>query len=147
MKTMKNKRASENMYNQFREYFSFPCVDLVIFKRKRVLLTKREINPYKGFWHLPGTIIRRNEKIEHAVKRAAKSELNVNVKIKNYVGCFESINKFRHDISLGFIVSIQNDSKIKTDFQSTDIEFYEKLPKKIPLHHKQIIVKARKYFK
>ena len=142
-----NKRASENMYNQFRDYFSFPCVDLIIFKRKRVLLTKRKINPYKGFWHLPGTIIRRNEKIDNAVKRAAKSELNVNVKITNYVGCFESINKFRHDISLGFIVVIQDDYKIKIDFQSTDIEFYEKVPKKTPLHHKQIIMKARKYFK
>ena len=144
---MKKNRVSENTYNQFRNYFTFPCVDLVIFKRKKVLLTKRNINPYKGFWHLPGTIIRKNEKINDAIKRAAKSELDVKIKIKTFVGCFESINKFRHDISLGFIVVIQDDHKLKLDFQSDDIRFYANIPQKIPLHHKQIIIKARKYLK
>ena len=54
------KRASEVDYKKFRKFFTFSCVDLLIFgDDNRILLTKRSINPFKGYWHLPGTIIRR----------------------------------------------------------------------------------------
>ena len=56
------KRATNKDYDKFREYFSFSCVDLLIFDEKSILLTKRTIKPFKGYWHLPGTIIRRDEK-------------------------------------------------------------------------------------
>ena len=141
------RRVSDDIYNRFTRHFVFPCVDLVIFKNQKVLLTKRSLNPYKGFWHLPGTIIRRNEKVFDAVKRAGKSELGINVKIKKFVGYFESVDKFRHDVSLGFIVTTSNNNKIKTDFQSTEIKLHERIPHKTPLHHKQIIIQARKFLK
>ena len=36
---------------------------------------------------------------------------------------------------------------IKTDFQSTEIKLHERIPHKTPLHHKQIIIQARKFLK
>ena len=88
------KRASDKDYDKFREYFSFSCVDLLIFDKKSILLTKRTIKPFKGYWHLPGTMIRRNEKREDAVKRAAKEELGREIIMKKELGVYESIVPF-----------------------------------------------------
>ena len=129
------KRASEADYAKFRKYFTFSCVDLLIFRDdSSVLLTKRTINPFKGYWHLPGTIIRRDETRKNAVKRAAKEEL----------GTYESIVSFRHDISNAFLVKFKNRKNIEIDFQSNEYRYFKKLPSKIPTHHKKMIIDARK---
>ncbi len=30
------------------------CIDLIIVKEKKILLTKRSIEPFINFWHFPG---------------------------------------------------------------------------------------------
>ena len=140
------KRVSNKDFEKFSKYFSFSIVDLLIFDEKSILLTKRKIKPFKGYWHLPGTIIRRNEKREDAVKRAAKEELGKEITIKKELGVYESIVPFRHDISNGFIVKFKSKGIIKTDFQGEDFKFFEKLPSKVPKHHKKMILDARRIF-
>ena len=134
----KIKRSTEKDYNEFRKNFVFSCIDVIIIKNHSVLLTKRTQNPHKGSWHLPGNIIRKNETMRQAVKRAAKNELNLNVKIIKYVGVYENLNSFRHDVSHGFIVSPIS-GKIKTDFQSEELKFFKKIPKNTVPHHKKMI--------
>lgn len=138
----KIRKASKKEYDGFRKYFAFSCVDLIIFDGDSVLLTKRTRNPYKGYWHLPGSMIHKGEKMSDAVKRSAKEELNLRVRIKKFVGVYESLNRFRHDISHGFVVSITS-GNIKTDYQSSDLKFFEKLPGKTLPHHKVMIGDAR----
>ena len=75
------KKSTDIEYNKFRKYFVFSCVDIIILKNNSILLPKRPRNPHKGSWHIPGSIIRKNETMLQAVKRAAKNELNLNVKI------------------------------------------------------------------
>ena len=142
----KIKRSTEKDYNEFRKNFVFSCIDVIIIKNHSVLLTKRTQNPHKGSWHLPGNIIRKNETMRQAVKRAAKTELNLNVKIKKYAGVYENLNSFRHDISHGFIV-LPTSGKIKTDFQSEDLKFFKKIPKNTVPHHKKMIKDVFNKFK
>lgn len=132
------KKAPQKDYEHFRKYFAFSCVDLIILDGKSVLLTRRTRNPYKGYWHLPGSMVHKDETLQGAVKRSAKEELNLNVKIKRFVGVYESINKFRHDVSHGFIV-VPSKGKIKTDYQSDDYGFFTRLPDKTLPHHKKMI--------
>lgn len=142
----KNVKTTKKQYGLFRKYFPFSCVDLVLFDNKLVLLTKRTQNPYKGMWHIPGTMIRINEKIEDAVKRAGKNELGLDLSIIQYIGFFESLNNFRHDISHGFVVKTKK-TELKTDFQSSDYRFFKQLPKNLVPHHRIMIKKARKLLK
>ena len=93
---------------------------------------------------MPGTIIRRNEKRENAVKRAAREELGKEIIIKKELGVYESIVPFRHDISNAFIVKFKNKGSIKTDFQGEEFKFFEKLPSRVPKHHKKMILDARR---
>jgi ADP-ribose pyrophosphatase YjhB (NUDIX family) len=138
--------SSKKQYNSFRKYFPFSCADLILFEDDSILLTKRTQNPFKGMWHLPGTMIRKDEKIEEAIKRAGETELGLKVSIIQYVGFFESIDNFRHDISHGFIVKTKK-IQIKTDFQSNDYKFFKRLPKNLVPHHKTMIKKAREILK
>jgi ADP-ribose pyrophosphatase YjhB (NUDIX family) len=145
-KNTSNLTSSKKQYDSFRKYFPFSCADLILFEDDSILLTKRTQNPFKGMWHLPGTMIRKDEKIEEAIKRAGETELGLKVSIIQYVGFFESIDNFRHDISHGFIVKTKK-IQIKTDFQSNDYKFFKRLPKNLVPHHKTMIKKAREILK
>ncbi len=134
----KIRKAPQKEYDNFRKYFAFSCVDLIILDGKSVLLTKRTKNPYKGYWHLPGSMIHKTETMQDAVKRSAKEELNLRVKIKKFVGVYESLDTFRHDVSHGFIVLVIG-GKLKTDFQSSGAKFFHNLPRKLLPHHRLMI--------
>jgi len=137
------KKSSTKDYEKFIKIFPFSCVDVLVFKDDAILLTKRTRDPYKNYWHLPGHMIRKNESMRQAVKRAAKDELNLNVTIKKYVGVFESLNSFRHDISHGFVVKIMS-GNIKTDFQSKEMKFFKKIPRDTIPHQKKMIKEAKR---
>lgn len=65
------------------------CIDIIIKNKNGLLLTKRDIKPFKNKLHLPGGMIRKNEHICDALKRIAGSELGIlpiKYKIENYIG-------------------------------------------------------------
>ncbi len=112
------------------------CLDFIIVKENKILLAKREIDPQKGKWSLPGGMIRYNETIDEAVKRIIKGELGLKLKEKKLVGYIESpgeINKDRvhvHSISMVFLTTIEKGKIIGSD-QAHQIEFFASLPKDI----------------
>lgn len=140
---MKVLKAPQKEYDDFRKYFAFSCVDMVILDGRSVLLTKRTRNPYRGYWHLPGSMIHKNEKMTDAVLRSAKEELGLDVKIQDFLGVYESMHPFRHDISHGFVVKVTG-GKIQTDDQSSEYRFFSRMPSKIIPHHKMVIRDALK---
>jgi ADP-ribose pyrophosphatase YjhB (NUDIX family) len=123
------RKAPKKEYDNFRKYFAFACVDLVILDGKSVLLTKRTRNPYKGYWHLLGSMVSVLWIMQEAAKRSAKEELNLKIKIKKPIGVYESLNGFRHDVSHGFLVQVIG-GKIKTDFQVMILGFSKLFQKK-----------------
>ncbi|CUR50903.1 GDP-mannose mannosyl hydrolase [Nitrosotalea devaniterrae] len=137
------KRAPKKLFNKFGKYFPYSTVDIVIKKNDTFLLTKRNISPYKGKWHLPGGIIHRGERMHNAAKVIIKNELNVEIKIKKFLGIYENLVSERHDISHAFEASILS-GNIQNDFQSSDVKFFKRLPKNIIPFHRTIIIDMRK---
>ena len=87
------------------------CVDLLIVEAGEVLMVKRDTEPYKGKWHLPGGRIRFRETIKNAIKRIAKDEIGINVFVPKLAGYMEFLRemqggKKRHTVSFVFQVSI-----------------------------------------
>ena len=122
------KRAPESMYNEFRNYFPFSTIDMIVIFEGKFLLSKRLNQPYKNMWHLPGGIIRKGEKMIDAVKRIGVEELRVIPKIEKFFGTYESIlSKFRHDISHCFIVSV-NTKKMHLE-KNSNLKFFSNPPK------------------
>lgn len=100
---------SESDYNFIYSRSPRICVDLIIKVKGGVHLIKREIQPYKGKWHLPGGRIRFRESITDAIQRIAITEIDTVVWVEKMIGFMEfpreqqGGNK-RHSISLAFLV-------------------------------------------
>ena len=50
-----------------------PTVLAIIQKGNKILLTKRAISPYKGWWDIPGGFVETGQNLEQAVRQSKKS--------------------------------------------------------------------------
>jgi 8-oxo-dGTP diphosphatase len=57
------------------------CVDGVYVKDGKLLLLKRNVEPFKGFWHVVGGHVEENESLKEAVKREFKEETGLDVAV------------------------------------------------------------------
>ena len=122
---------SDRDYNYIYSRATRICVDLVIKTDDGVFMIKRDEQPYKGKYHLPGGRIRFRENILKAIRRIAKTEIGCNVVIGTLLGFMDFPKEIqygnkRHSMSLAFLVSPLE----KIDVKKIDV-------KKIhPVHYK-----------
>ncbi len=141
---MKPKRLS---FEEFKSIYSkVPrlCVDLVVKTEKGILLTKRQIPPYLGYWHTPGGTVLLKEKISDAIQRISQDEFGSKVKIIKLLGVMEfppdKITK--HSISIVYLVKPEN-KNLKGSWQAEEIKYFKLLPTKIIKEQKDFLQKNR----
>lgn len=128
----KAKKVPQNIFNYIEKHMPFSSVDMIIrYGDQGIILTKRSIRPYNGWWHLPGSVILKNEKMADTIKRSAKEELGIEVADPMFIGNYELFTKSRHYITHTFAVEYKA-GKIKLDSQSSDIMIID--PRNIPNH-------------
>jgi ADP-ribose pyrophosphatase YjhB (NUDIX family) len=118
------------------------CVDLVIVNKAGVVLSKRDIQPWKGYWHLPGGSVYFGETIDKAAKRIAKEELGITVSVKKTLGYAEFLEEVkmanRHTVSIAlFCFTTAKESK--GSWQAKNVGFFKSLPKPVISTHKKLI--------
>jgi ADP-ribose pyrophosphatase YjhB (NUDIX family) len=64
-------------------------VEVIVLSPKGILLTKRQIEPCKGMWHIPGGTVRFGEHLTDAVHRKALDELSSDVIVDKFLGYIE----------------------------------------------------------
>jgi colanic acid biosynthesis protein WcaH len=75
------------------------CVEVVIVERERgVLLSRREIPPNEGAWHIPGGTVLFAEPLVQAVRRVARDELGVEVEVGELLGYIEYPSHYTHGL-------------------------------------------------
>jgi ADP-ribose pyrophosphatase YjhB (NUDIX family) len=129
---LRSRRVSKippDLFRRIEKHLPFSSVDIVIFFGQDIILTKRKIRPYQGYWHLPGSIVLKNEKMIDTVRRSAKEELGIRVDGIRHVGNYELFTANRHYIT--HLYSAQHKSgTIRQDHQSS--EYILTKPKEIP---------------
>ena len=60
-------------------------VDGIYVKNRKILLLRRSVVPFKGYWHLVGGQVEENETLKEALKREFKEETNLNVEIGDII--------------------------------------------------------------
>jgi len=122
------KNIDDNIFLKFKKLFPFSCIDIILIEKNRFLLVRRAIPPYKNRLCLPGGIVKKNERLEQAVSRIAKTELGINVEIVKPVGFYEKIYRNRHDITHCYIVK-KISKQIQLDNQASEFGMYKTIPK------------------
>ncbi len=72
-------------------------IGAVIFNDNRVLLVKRNKEPHKGEWAIPGGSVRFGETLQEAVQREIREETGLTVKAKEVLHVFDLIQRDTHD--------------------------------------------------
>ena len=76
-----------------RQYPEAPIIGVggVIFRDASVLLVKRDQEPGKGEWSLPGGVVELGETLTDALKREIREEVSINIEIGGLVRLLERI--------------------------------------------------------
>lgn len=120
-------------------------IDAVIIKDNKVLLIKRGVEPFKGYWGTPGGYIEWDESAEDAVRREVREETSMDVEDVKFVAV--KTDPHRHPkqvIDLIYLVKTSGEPKFGDD--TTEAEWFDldNLPSELAFDHKQNIEDARK---
>lgn len=118
------------------------CVDLVIKNDKGVVFIKREIPPDLGKWHFPGGTVLRGEKIEETIKRVAKEETGLIIKIEKLLGLTEFIRQDEniHAVSIVYLCTPIS-GKLRGSFQGHDLRYFQQIPTNTIQEHEEFLLK------
>ena len=84
------------------------AVDAVIVAKEEIVLIKRDREPFRGDYALPGGFVRYGETVEAAVQREVKEETGLSVKVKSLVGVYSDPHRDPrgHVVSIAFLAEI-----------------------------------------
>ncbi|MBI3494941.1 NUDIX domain-containing protein [Candidatus Saccharibacteria bacterium] len=118
-------------------------VEIIVKSEKGILLTLRDIEPYKGMWHLPGGTVHFDERLPDAVVRVAKKELGINVMSSKFVDYIEYPTHLQHsfDSPVGMAFLVEYDGEIKTDRQASEAQWFLEAPANIVTEQSAFIKK------
>jgi len=128
------------------------AVDAVVFgykdKTLNVLLIKRDVQPFKDNWALPGGLVHDDESLEEAVERELKEETNVTI---DYLEQLYTFGKPGRDprnrvVSVTYFALVKPEHhSIKADTDAQDVAWYDinKHPK-LAFDHEHILALAKK---
>ena len=76
-----------------REYPEQPlvAVSAVIKKNNSLLLVKREYEPAKGMWSIPGGLVDLGEKVRDAIVREVEEETGLNIEVGDLIDVIDNI--------------------------------------------------------
>lgn len=118
------------------------CADLVIKTPEGVILSRRDIAPWKEYWHLPGGSVFFGETIKQAAERIAREELGIKIAIKKTLGYGEFLEEIklvgRHSVSIALLCSTAA-KDIKGSWQAREVGFFKKIPRPIIREHARLI--------
>lgn len=114
-------------------------VECVIKSEEGVLLTKREMKPFRGYWHIPGGFVGYGETFEEAVKRVVKRETGLNAKAETFLGYYDKPHLDPRGHVLGHVFLAKIVSGNLNGAEPDKIRFFKKIPEKTIRFHKEIL--------
>jgi len=109
------------------------------------LLTRRNIEPCIGVWHIPGGFVLKNETLCNCQKRIAQKELGIELtKAHNpcLVGAFDNIDgdPRGHCIELVYSFGIGSIEWTNTTLETMELKFFGMVPKQIGFKQERILM-------
>ncbi len=121
---------------EFRDIYSkVPrlTVEVVLKSDKGVLLSLRDIEPYKGFWHLPGGTVFMGEELTDAVGRVARRELGVKVTAAKFLDYVEYPEHYAQtgESVVGLAFLAEYDGELQPNEEASKLDWFTEPPEKM----------------
>jgi len=149
---MSKNFISENLYKKIIHNVPLCCVDIILKINNSFLLVKRTEEPVKDKWCFPGGRVLFNEKLETAVKRKLRQELNIKkIKKIKFLGV-EGV-RFRkgdfgksvHSIANVFLVEINKKQAddIQVDNTASEYKWFNRIQNNFHPYIKEFLKRGR----
>jgi 8-oxo-dGTP pyrophosphatase MutT (NUDIX family) len=103
------------------------CVDGVYVKDRKILLLKRKVEPFKGYWHVVGGHVEENESLKTAVQREFKEETGLDVVVGDVIdGRLEETFDRIKIIAVFEVLSARGD--IRLNYENDAYGWFDKIP-------------------
>jgi ADP-ribose pyrophosphatase YjhB (NUDIX family) len=103
------------------------CVDGVYIKDGKILLLKRAVKPFKGYWHLIGGHVEENETLKQALKREFKEETGLEIETARIIdGRLEKTSDRTKIIVTAEVTCAQG--RIKLNHENSEYNWFAKTP-------------------
>jgi len=137
---MISKRLPNKVFIDIYKKVPRLCVDLVIKNKGNVLLSKREILPRKGQWHLPGGTVLLHETLKLTARRVAKEETGLDIKIGKTLGFIEFFSDTAPFHALSVVLEVfPKGGKLRGSYQGRKLVFLKKFPVPIIREHRAFL--------
>lgn len=116
-------------------------VDAVIIKQGNVLLMKRNTDPFKGYWALPGGRVDTSELLVEAVKRETKEETGITIEPKKIIGVYDALDRDPRCRSISTVFLCEAiEGEITQNKEAQDIQWFllDNLPQLAFDHEKMV---------
>ncbi|TKX46011.1 MULTISPECIES: GDP-mannose mannosyl hydrolase [unclassified Halorubrum] len=125
------ERIPDDVWAEVVKHMPIPSVDLVVRCADGILLAKRQNEPAKGEWFVPGGRVRKGEPLSEAVERVAQEELGVGVSIEERLGAYDHLydtsdvdeSGGKHYVANGFLVTPETEA-FALDGQHSDFSIF-----------------------
>lgn len=124
-------------------------VDGIILKDKQILLIKRNLEPFKDKWALPGGYVEYGERVEDAAIREVLEETGLKAEIKSLLGVYSDPNRDPrgHTVTVVYLMNVVG-GILKSGDDASDARFFElKTLPELAFDHDKIIDDVKRRLK
>ncbi len=129
-----SKRLSQKEFTDIYGKVPRLTVDVIVKSRSGIVFAKRDIEPWKGKWHIPGGTVRLNERMEEAAVRIMLEETGLLVTVGRLLGAIEYLydknHIHNHSVSVVFLASLRKGVLRGSPF-GREVQFFRRMPKNI----------------
>ena len=103
------------------------CVDGVLVRDGKILLLKRNVEPFKGCWHVVGGHVEEDESLKDAVIREFREETGLNVTVEGIIDGRLEVTFDRVKIIAVFEV-VSAEGEIHLNFENEAYGWFDEVP-------------------
>lgn len=141
---MKIKKLPFKEYKKIYSIVPRLCVEVILSTNKGIALTKRDIPPAIGKWHIPGGTVLKGESLEKAVKRLAQEEMEEDIEVEKMIGVIEYDfpEYFDQPVGIAFLVRLKDENPLNS--KNKKYKLFKDMPQKMIKEQRDFVIKHKK---
>ena len=139
---MKIKKLAFKEYKKIYSTVPRLCVEVILLINEEIALTKRDIPPAIGKWHIPGGTVLMGETLKKAVERIAHEEMEEKVEIQKILGVIDEYHFTKYfDQPIGIVFLVK--SKKKNFSENKKYKLFKDMPQNMIKAQRDFIIKHK----